>query len=183
MFSNKNRFYIFVLYSYRHTLPRINIYITALPCYWMINQTTQQWLNIHKSFLLHLLCMLSNVPLTRYVKSCVAHAQGMPGIFFPAAVFKGNCYLAIPACITARAWRTCRDACRYRIHAVAGKTLPAFPAHAHPQVYLSGKRPMDGWVICAWHMLHIVQKWYICMVYNRNCIDVVCLRGGWCPCY
>ena len=29
-------------------------------------------------------------PLTRYVKLQVAHAPGMPGKFFPAAVFKGN---------------------------------------------------------------------------------------------
>ena len=53
-------------------------------------------------------------PLTRYVKLQVAHAPGMPGTFPPAADFKGNRYLAIPACITARAWRTCRDACRDR---------------------------------------------------------------------
>ena len=43
---------------------------------------------------------------------------------------------------TARASRTCRDACRNRLPTVAGKTFPAFPAHAHPQFYLSGKRPM-----------------------------------------
>ena len=66
----------------------------------------------------------------------------MPGTFSPAADFKENRLLAIPACITARAWRTCRDACRDRLHAVTGKTFPAFPAHAHPQFYVSGKRPM-----------------------------------------
>ena len=48
----------------------------------------------------------------------------------PAIVFKGNRQLAIPACITARASHTCRDACRDRQPAVAGKTFPAFPAHA-----------------------------------------------------
>ena len=41
------------------------------------------------------------------------------------------------------AWRTCRDACRDRLPAVTGKTFPAFPAHAHPQFCVSGKRPMD----------------------------------------
>ena len=81
-------------------------------------------------------------PLTRYVKLQVAHAPGMPGTFSPAAYFKGNRWLAIPACITARAWRTCRDACRDRLPAVTGKTFPAFPAHAHPQICVSGKRPM-----------------------------------------
>ena len=35
----------------------------------------------------------------------------------------------ILACITARASRTCRDACRDR---QPGKTFPAFPAHAQP---------------------------------------------------
>ena len=89
----------------------------------------------------------ANGPLTRYVKLQVAHAPGMPGTFSPAADFKENRLLAIPACITARAWRTCRDACRDRLHAVTGKTFPAFPAHAHPQFYVSGKRPMGWWLI------------------------------------
>ena len=57
-------------------------------------------------------------------------------------ISKKTVFLAIPACITARAWRTCRDACRDRLHAVTGKTFPAFPAHAHPQFYASGKRPI-----------------------------------------
>ena len=34
--------------------------------------------------------------------------------------------------------RTCRDACRDRGR---GKTFPAFPAHAHPPFYVSGKSP------------------------------------------
>ena len=88
------------------------------------------------------ICSLLYGPLTRYVKLQVAHAPGMPGTFSPAADFKGNRWLAIPACITARAWRTCRDACRDRFPAVTGKTFPAFPAHAHPQICVSGKRPM-----------------------------------------
>ena len=62
-------------------------------------------------------------PLARYVKLWVAHAPGMPGTFFPPLTSKGNHYIAIPACITARASRTCRDACRDRLPTVAGKTL------------------------------------------------------------
>ena len=81
-------------------------------------------------------------PLTRYVKSRVAHAPGMPGTFSPAAEFKGKRELTIPACITARASRTCRDACRDCLPAVVGKTFPAFPAHVHPQFDVFGKRPM-----------------------------------------
>ena len=88
-------------------------------------------------------------PLARYVKLQVAHAPGMSGTFSPADDFKGNRYLAIPACITARAWRTCRDACRDRLPAVTEITFPAFPAHAHPQFCVSGKRPMGTirWVV------------------------------------
>ena len=82
-------------------------------------------------------------PLTRYVKLRVVHAPGMPGTSSPDAEFKGKRELAIPACITARASRTCRDACRDCLPAVAGKTFPAFPAHAHPQFYAFGKRPMQ----------------------------------------
>ena len=47
-------------------------------------------------------------PLTRYVKWRVSHAPGMPG------TFPRKRGLAIPTCITARALRTCRDACRDR---------------------------------------------------------------------
>ena len=39
----------------------------------------------------------------------------------------------IPACLTARASRTCRDACRDHLPVVAGKTFSEFPAHAHAQ--------------------------------------------------
>ena len=53
-------------------------------------------------------------PLTCYVKLRVAHAPGMPGTFSPPPTSKENHYLGTPACITARASRTCRDACRDR---------------------------------------------------------------------
>ena len=74
---------------------------------------------------------------------------GMPWTFPPKADFNGNCSLATPACIKARASRTCCDACRDRLPAVAWKTFPAFPVNAHPQFYVSGKRlirkPVYGW--------------------------------------
>ena len=43
-----------------------------------------------------------------------------------------NCGLAIPTCITARAWRTSRDACRNRLLAVSvafdgGENVPGIP--------------------------------------------------------
>ena len=46
--------------------------------------------------------------LTRYVKLWIGHAPRMPGTFSPPPT------LAIPTCIKARAYRTCRDACRDR---------------------------------------------------------------------
>ena len=83
---------------------------------------------------MRLFCQQLNGPLTRYVKLRVAHAPGMPGTFFPVTDIKGNRELAIPTCITARAWRTCRDTCRDRLPAMAGKTFPAFPAHAQTSI-------------------------------------------------
>ena len=59
---------------------------------------------------------------------------GNAGNLFPATDFKGNCSLAIPTCITARAWRTCRDACRDRQPAVAGKRSRRM---RNPQFYVS----------------------------------------------
>ena len=73
-------------------------------------------------------------PLTRYVKLRVLHAPGMPGTFSPPAEFKWNHQLATPACITARESRTCRDACRDCLPAVAGKTFPAFPSVCAPAI-------------------------------------------------
>ena len=67
---------------------------------------------------------------------------GIAGNVFPVSDFKGDHTLAIPPCITALASRTCRDSCRDRLPVVAGKMFPAVPAHAQPQFYVSGKRPM-----------------------------------------
>ena len=78
----------------------------------------------------------------------VAHAPGMSGTFYlppwkvkplvsDPCMHHGTCMAHVPA----RAWR--RDACRDRYPAVVGKTFPAFPAHAQPAIYVSGKRPID----------------------------------------
>ena len=67
-------------------------------------------------------------------KIVVCACTGNAGNVFPDIDFEGNRYLVIPACITARAPRTCRDACRDRLSAVAGKTFQAFPAHAQPAI-------------------------------------------------
>ena len=77
-------------------------------------------------------------PLTRYVNMRAVHAPGMPGTF---PRYRG---LAIPTFITARAWCTCRGACRNRYLAVSfevgsGKNVPGM---RNPEVCVSGKRPM-----------------------------------------
>ena len=58
------------------------------------------------------------------------------GNVFPATDFKVNRKLAIPACITARASRTCRDVCRLTRSLThgGGEMFPAFPAHAQPSI-------------------------------------------------
>ena len=56
------------------------------------------------------------------------------GSVFPATDFKGNLKLATPTCTTARASRTCRDACWDCLTAVAGKTFRAFQAHVQPTI-------------------------------------------------
>ena len=87
--------------------------------------------------------------------ACAGNAR----TFSPAADFKGKRYLAIPSWITARASRTCRDACRDCLAAAVGKTFPAFPAHAHPQFYVSGKRPMPT----VTEFLSCFRVIYVCM--------------------
>ena len=138
----------YLLYFYHKHIPGL---VSGIVTYaWSITpgvRDTIDWyvLYEHKPF--------DNGPLTRYAKLQVAHAPGMPGTFSSAADFDRNRYLAIPTCITARAWRTCRDACRDRLPAVTGKKLRAFPAHVHPQFCVSGKRPIgtlqvaDLWVL------------------------------------
>ena len=73
-------------------------------------------------------------PLTRWVKLLFVHAPGIPGTFSPPPTSKETHQLLIPACTTARAWPTCRDACRDRYPTVAGKAFPAFPAYAQPAI-------------------------------------------------
>ena len=77
-------------------------------------------------------------PPVRYVKLRFAHAPGMPGTVFR---HRG---LAIPTCITARVVMHAGIVNqRFPYKSVAGKTFPAFAAHANPQFYVSGKRPMS----------------------------------------
>ena len=86
--------------------------------------------------------LLEHGPLARYARLRIAHAPGMPGTFSPSPqvsdpdMYHGTCVTHVPWCMPGSLtsgflWNRRR-----------GKTFPAFPAHAHPQFYVSGKRPM-----------------------------------------
>ena len=78
--------------------------------------------------------MICNGPLTRYVKLRVAHAPGMLETFSPPHRLQRKPLVSDPACTTARASRTCPDACRGPLNRGGGETFPAFPAHAQPAI-------------------------------------------------
>ena len=80
---------------------------------------------------------------------------GNAGNVFPVTDCEGNRGITIPACITARASRTCRGACRDRYSAVARKTFPAFPAHAQPTILRIWQEAHGTWAVvwvflCLW---------------------------------
>ena len=83
-----------------------------------------------------------------------AHALGMPGTFSPSpqvsdpGMHHGTCVTHVPWCMpgsltNAFLWNRRR-----------GETFPAFPAHAHPQFCVSGKRPM-GPVLLKWFNINL----------------------------
>ena len=88
-------------------------------------------------------------PLATYqIRKIVAGAcAGNARNDFTATDFKGNRELAIPACITARARYTCRDACRDRWLALAGKMFPVVPGHVQPAILRIWQRAHAGQII------------------------------------
>ena len=76
----------------------------------------------------------SHGPLARYVKLWVLHALGMPGKFSPTPrvsnpyMHRGTCVTHVPSCMLGSLTR------RFALKSVAGKTLPAFQAHAQPAI-------------------------------------------------
>ena len=65
--------------------------------------------------------------------------------------------LAIPTCLTARAWRTCRDACRDRWPAVSfevggGENVPSIPGACATRNFVYLVRGLL-WVKCVVHVL------------------------------
>ena len=61
-------------------------------------------------------CNTNGLPWASYQIRKIAGCAcaGNAGNVYPTTDFNGNRWLAIPTCFTARAWRTCRDACRDR---------------------------------------------------------------------
>ena len=92
------------------------------------------WLKFVPEGLMHWAITCTNGPLTRYIKLRVAHAPGMPGKLFTRHRFQreplvsdpcmhhGTCVMHVPWCMLGS------------ITLVAGKTFPAFLAHAQPAI-------------------------------------------------
>ena len=68
----------------------------------------------------------------RKIAGCAC--SGNAGNVLPRRRLLRRPLLAIPACITARASRTCRDACRFRSPALAGKNVPGIPGACAPAI-------------------------------------------------
>ena len=103
---------------------------------------------------------LRNVPLTKYVKLRVAYAPGMLVTFFSQPTFKGNRYLAIPACITALAWRLSDEKPMGFLpetgHAWA--VMPVGMVHAQPAILRMWQEAHGG---IAWLGTHFLTKIYV----------------------
>ena len=85
---------------------------------------------------------------------------GNAGNVFPPPTWKETHQLAIPVCITARASRTCRDACRDRYPTGRGKRSRHSRRICNPQFYVPGKRPMsyilDCSISCLYYFIQLV---------------------------
>ena len=110
---------------------RLNSVNTNIIVRWRV----RQW-GSHKHHSLSLTCWLVGNPMASYQKRKLVGCAcfGNVGNVFPAADFKGNHYLAIPVCITARASPTWFDACWDRQPSMAGKTFSAFLAYAQSAI-------------------------------------------------
>ena len=91
----------------------------------------EQW---QKHYVIHVCVWKSHGPLDRYAKLRVAHAPGMPGTFSPPPrvsdpdMHHGTCVTHVPWC------RLGSLTSGFPLKSMAGKTFPAFPAHAQPEI-------------------------------------------------
>ena len=104
-------------------------------------------------------------------------------LVFPAINFKGNRWLAIPTCITARASHTCRDACRDRSPPPMERKHSRYSrCMRNPQFYISGNivwpRWMTSFVAYAKQPLYTRFTWCyvlqcICTTHMRNVASAI----------
>ena len=88
-------------------------------------QTQRWWPPVNRTFAKGLLPDTRNCGL-RLRRECWER--------FPRHWLQRKPLVSDPGMPTARGSRTCRDACRDHVGAVAGKTFPAFPANAQPTI-------------------------------------------------
>ena len=100
--------------------------------------------------------------------ACAGNAENV----FPATDFKGNHKLAIPTCITARASRTCRDACRDRQPAMAGENVPGIPGTCATRnfTYLA-RGPCRYHVYSVFASIETLFGFYYCIYRNNSNYD------------
>ena len=84
----------------------------------------------------------------------------MPGTFSLTADFEGNRYLAIPACMTARASRKCRDACRDCLPAVTGKRSRHSRRMRNRNFTYLVRGPLDPNVLSTLNLYERYQIWW-----------------------
>ena len=118
-------------------------------------ENTQQ-LSSGTPFLIESHCWWPSYQIRKTV-GCACAGNAGNGSVFPGTDFKGNLWLANPACITARASRTCHDAYRDRLPAEAEKTLPAFPAHTSFRICQENHDTVVRMII--WNIYKAVDIW------------------------
>ena len=126
-----------------------------------------------------------DVPLTRYVKLPVVHALGIPRTFFPPTWFSdpdmshGTCVTNVLWCIP---WSLTSG---FLWKSVAGKTLPAFPAHAQTailNIWQEGRGyQLTGYEIALMQVLNIavgikLRKMYTACDCRLTCCRKRCLQ-------
>ena len=139
------------------------------------------WLLLSRDLYCHELLVCATQLSSFQVRTIVGRAcAGNAGNIFPATDFQGSHLLAIPACIKARASRTCRDACRVRQPAVAGKTFPASPAHAQPTILriwygAHGKSSRSAEIFitdCSGSCVNMVKDNFLCHRWREVCQNI-----------
>ena len=133
----------------------------------------------------------SKWPSNRYLKNVPRPWASYPirkiggcacsGNVFPTTYFKGNRKLAIPACITARAWCTYRNDAGISNPRRWGKRSRHSRRMRNPQFYVFGKRLIVTALRCLPSHLEIIGKTQLC---SYDCVIFIeCLIQRYSPVY